>query len=548
MLIAPVYWANRLPRPETYMQLTPSHKRLVLLGLALALAAAGLLAGRSPLVAAFPIALVLALMIGLRWSGQRAGVAGWLAGLVAAVAGFGLTPDVLWVSQVKGLFISLNVLWILWPSLLLYHLVAEAGGIEAMARALQSLIRTRGLLLVVIAWAFSGMLEGLAGFGLPVAIVAPMLVNLGVAPVLAVAAVAVGHAWSVTFGDMGVIYETLRQLVAVDDASLTTLSAGLLGVACLLTGLAAARILGHAAHWRAIALLAAGMSAAQYGLAVIGLTPLAAFGAGLSGIALALPISQGSRSLAALRQVTVTPALRSAIASYGTLAALLTLITLIAPLQAALDHLRWTPALPAVTTGDGFATLPHTQTVQPLAHPGTLILLVAALSAWGFRRAGLNAPRNGQRAIQATARAATPATIGIVTMVGLSTLMEYTGMTQLLAESAADLLDAAFPLFSPLIGMLGAFATGSNNNSNVLFAGLQEHIAVLLSIAPGLLVAAQTTGGALGSMIAPAKIIVGCSTVGLRGQDGDVLRITLPYGLAIGALIGALTLALSLVG
>ena len=49
-------------------------------------------------------------------------------------------------------------------------------------------------------------------------------------------------------------------------------------------------------------------------------------------------------------------------------------------------------------------------------------------------------------------------------------------------------------------------------------------------------------------MIAPAKIIVGCSTVGLRGQDGDVLRITLPYGLAIGALIGALTLALSLVG
>ena len=103
----------------------------------------------------------------------------------------------------------------------------------------------------------------------------------------------------------------------------------------------------------------------------------------------------------------------------------------------------------------------------------------------------------------------------------------------------------AFPLFSPLI-VLGA--TGSNNNSNVLFAGLQEHIAVLLSIAPGLLVAAQTTGGALGSMIAPAKIIVGCSTVGLRGQDGDVLRITLPYGLAIGALIGALTLALSLVG
>ncbi len=531
------------------MALTLSRRAIFSLGLALALlVTVGALAERSPVLAALPIALVLALMIGLRWSGQRAGVAGWLAGLGVAIAGFGLTPDALWVSQVKGLFVSLNVLWILWPSLLLYHLVAEAGGIEAMARALRALIRHDGLLLVVVAWAFSGMLEGLAGFGLPVAIVAPMLVNLGVTPVLAVAAVAVGHAWSVTFGDMGVIHATLLQVVTVSAGEVTALAAGLLGVACLLTGLAAARILGQTAQWRAIALLAAGMSAAQYGLAAIGLTPLAAFGAGLSGIALALPLSQGIRSWAALRQVDPSPALRSALASYGGLAILLTLITLIAPLQAALDTVRWTPALPAVATGDGFATRAHVQTVQPLAHPGTLILLVAALSAWGFRRAQLNAPRNGRRAIQATARAALPATAGILTMVGLSTLMEYTGMTHLLAESAADLLDAAFPLFSPLVGMLGAFATGSNNNSNVLFAGLQEHIARLLSVAPGLLVAAQTTGGALGSMIAPAKIIVGCSTVGLRGRDGEVLRITLPYGLAIGALIGALTLLLALAG
>lgn len=528
------------------MRLTTSLRAVTRFGLALALLASGLvLGGRSPLAAALPTVLVLVLMIGLRWSGQTAGIAGWLVGFSAAALGFGLTAEALWVSQAKGLLISLNVLWILWPSLLLYHLVAEAGGIDAMAHALQALIRDHGLLLVVVAWAFSGMLEGLAGFGLPVAIVAPMLVNLGVAPVLAVAAVAVGHAWSVTFGDMGVIYDTLRQLVAVDDAFLMTLSAGLLGVACLLTGLAAARILGQATQWRSIALLAVGMSAAQYGLAVIGLTPLAALGAGLAGIALALPLSQGTRSLVALRQVNVTPALRSAITSYGLLALLLTLITLIAPLQAALDHLRWVPALPAVTTDDGFSTQPFAQTVQPLAHPGTLILLVSALSAWGFRRAGLNEPRNGRRAIGATTRAATPATIGIVTMVGLSTLMEYTGMTQLLAEFAADLLDTAFPLFSPLIGMLGAFATGSNNNSNVLFAGLQEQIALLLNIVPGLLVAAQTTGGALGSMIAPAKIIVGCSTAGLRGRDGDVLRITLPYGLAIGVVTGALTLLLS---
>jgi lactate permease len=88
--------------------------------------------------------------------------------------------------------------------------------------------------------------------------------------------------------------------------------------------------------------------------------------------------------------------------------------------------------------------------------------------------------------------------------------------------------------------MLGAFATGSNNNANVLFAPLQNAVAGLLAIEPAVLLAGQTTGGALGSMIAPAKIAVGCSTVGLKGREGDVLRQTLLYGLGIGLLIGGL--------
>ena len=118
-------------------------------------------------------------------------------------------------------------------------------------------------------------------------------------------------------------------------------------------------------------------------------------------------------------------------------------------------------------------------------------------------------------------------------------------MTVLLADALSDLVGRYFPLLSPLIGILGAFATGSNNNSNVLFAGLQENAATLLAITPSILLAAQTTGGSLGSMIAPAKIIVGCSTVDLRGRDGEVLRITLPYGLAIGMGVGLLALILS---
>ncbi len=84
--------------------------------------------------------------------------------------------------------------------------------------------------------------------------------------------------------------------------------------------------------------------------------------------------------------------------------------------------------------------------------------------------------------------------------------------------------------------------TGSNTNSNVIFGGLQKQVAELGGISAVVILAAQTTGGALGSMIAPAKIIVGCSTVGLSGQEGSVLRITLKYAIVITTLIGIFTI------
>lgn len=126
-------------------------------------------------------------------------------------------------------------------------------------------------------------------------------------------------------------------------------------------------------------------------------------------------------------------------------------------------------------------------------------------------------------------------------MVGLSQLMDHTGMTLQLADALSKIFQSSFPLVSPYIGMLGAFATGSNNNSNVLFAPLQEGIAVMLRISPAVIVAAQTTGGSLGSMIAPAKVIVGCSTVNIQDRVGEIIRMTLPYGLAIGILMGITT-------
>ncbi len=85
--------------------------------------------------------------------------------------------------------------------------------------------------------------------------------------------------------------------------------------------------------------------------------------------------------------------------------------------------------------------------------------------------------------------------------------------------------------------------TGSNTNSNVVFGVFQQNTAQLAGISMTLILAAQTTGGALGSMIAPAKLIVGCSTVGLGGNEGPVLKKTMRYGVLITLVIGLITLA-----
>lgn len=90
--------------------------------------------------------------------------------------------------------------------------------------------------------------------------------------------------------------------------------------------------------------------------------------------------------------------------------------------------------------------------------------------------------------------------------------------------------------------------TGSNTNSNVVFGALQQQTAQLAGLSVAVILAAQTTEGALGSMVAPAKILVGCSTVGPAGKEAPVLKVTLKYGLAITAIIGLATSAVLWLG
>jgi lactate permease len=465
---------------------------------------------------------------------------GWIVSISVGLLSFGLTSDVFIVSQLKGLYLSVFVLAILWPALLLYQIIHTSGGISAIAATAKRTMQDEGLLIVGISWAFSGLLEGLAGFGLPIAIAAPILVGLGVQPVLAVAATAIGHSWSVSFGDMGVIFQVLVKLTGIPASELVLPVGFLLGLACLLCGLGAAIVLRQPQTWHKVTFTAVIMGLAQYFLARINLLPVSALGAGFFGIFILFFWGHPS-----LKGEHVAPEVWGVLGSYGGLTVLLTIFTSLPSIRSFLSQFSLQFYFSAVKTSLGFETTATQQSLAVFLHPGFAISLTALTSYLIYRKLRILPPKSYRRIGVRTWETSAPTSLAVIFMVGMSSLMEHTGMMLLLAQTLSHVAGAAFPFFSPWIGILGAFATGSNNNSNVMFAVLQQNTAQILGLNASVIIAAQTAGGALGSMLAPAKLILGCTTAGIPDRQGEILRQTLPFGLGIGLIVGIVTFLFS---
>jgi lactate permease len=219
------------------------------------------------------------------------------------------------------------------------------------------------------------------------------------------------------------------------------------------------------------------------------------------------------------------------------------------PLHAWLNQLKLSISFPSVSTGLGWETAARTgKQISVFGHAGALLAYTSVTAYVIYMMSGHLNVRDAPSILVRTVRSAVPSSLGIVTMVGMAVMMANCGMTQILAQGLSETVGRLFPFMSPFVGLLGAFMTGSNTNSNVIFANLQRTTAQLIGVSVVLILAAQTTGGSLGSMLAPAKIIVGCSTSGLEGQEGKVIRITLVYGLLITGLLGAVVWLVTTLG
>ncbi len=178
--------------------------------------------------------------------------------------------------------------------------------------------------------------------------------------------------------------------------------------------------------------------------------------------------------------------------------------------------------------------------INLLAHTGSLLLYSSILAYLIYRRFGCYQPGAIGRILDGTLRRVLPSSVSIVSMISLALVMEHAGMTYALAQGLADGFGRFFPLAAPWIGAIGALITGSNTNSNVVFGALQLQTARLLGQPEAVILAAQTAGAALASIAAPAKVVVGCSTAGMVGREGEVLRRLAGYAAVLILMISLL--------
>ncbi|MFZ0053127.1 MAG: L-lactate permease [Desulfobaccales bacterium] len=131
------------------------------------------------------------------------------------------------------------------------------------------------------------------------------------------------------------------------------------------------------------------------------------------------------------------------------------------------------------------------------------------------------------------------ATISMI--LGLAYIMNYSAMSSTLGL-AFTATGALFPIFSPILGWLGVFLTGSDTSSNALFASLQKTTATQIGVDPSLMVAANSSGGVCGKMISPQSIAVATAATGMVGEEGSIFRFALKHSVSMVLVISLIAL------
>ncbi len=514
----------------------------------------------STLVAAVPVSLLFYLLAIRKTAAWRAALGGFGAAALIALAVFRMPPGMVAGALAHGLvFGIIRVLLTLVAAVYIYELAVASGRFPVIMETIGGLSDDRRLQVLLIAFAFSALLEGSGGGGAPVAVAGAMLVGLGFKPLDAAVLGLIGNTVPVAWGAMGTPILTLHAVTGLPQATLSATTGRLLSAAALVVPLWL--VWAQAGGRAALQVLPGVVTASAAFAAILWLwsnyvdTALVAVAAGIGTLvflALLLRVWQPARVWRYPNDVPLSAAARhrlgTVLRAWSPFLLLVAFVILwgLPPVKQALDLATWKVPVP----GLHLCVVRQPPVVpSPQAEPAVFdfawlsSVSTAALLA-GFVAGpvlGLSL-RQTWAVLLRTVHRLRFSLIAILAMLGLGFITRYSGMDAVLGL-ALTRTGRLFPFFGALIGWLGVLLTGTNAGSNALFGSLQTITARSLSLSPMLMAAANAAGGVMGKMINAQSIIVGCAATGLEGREGDVFRAVIKHSLALAALIGAVVLA-----
>ena len=519
----------------------------------------------SALVAAIPIIFFFVALALLRMKGHVAGTITVVLALLVAIFLYRMPVAMALASAAYGFFYGLwPIAWIIVTAVFLYKVTVKTGQFEIIRASVVSLTEDQRLQMLLVGFAFGAFLEGAAGFGAPVAITAALLVGLGFNPLYAAGLCLITNTAPVAFGAMGIPITVAGQVTGIDAFKIGQMAGRQLPLLSLIVPLWVILIMdgarGVRETWPAILVTGASFAVTQFLTSnLIGpeLPDITSALVSLDCLALFLKFWKPKRIYRFPGQeVTVkaerhtTRQILKAWSPFGILTVFVTVWSL-KPFKALFAKggaLAWTvinvpvPMLdklvvkmpPIVAAASPYAA---TYSFNVLSATGTAILLAAIVTVAMLRMQPLEAIKTFAGTLNELKRSIY--SIGMV--LAFAFVANYSGLSATLALLLAG-TGSAFPFFSPLLGWLGVFLTGSDTSSNALFCNLQATTAHQIGVSDTLLVAANTTGGVTGKMISPQSIAVACAAVGLVGREADLFRFTVKHSLLLAAMVGMITL------
>lgn len=525
-------------------------------------------ANLSALLAALPVLVFLLALTVLRLKGLTAALLAVLVSALVSSLVFGMPLDTLLGAALLGIAngvfpISFIVVMAVW----LYKLAIRSGKFEVIRGSIATISEDQRIQVLLIAFCFGGFLEGAAGFGVPIAICAALLVELGFRPLKAAMLCLVANGAAGAYGAIGIPVLVGAQQGGVGLGDMSQMLIPLVQLCALLLPAVLVLLLdgwrGVRETWPVLLVVGGVFSGSQtLVLYLLGpelvdiIGPLAAMGSLAAFMqvwrprriyreAQAPPVSSQRWSL---RQVllawspfyilTATILVWSLSAFKALFAADGALGATVLHLPVSLLHQRVQELPPLVAAAH---TLPAVWTVGWLNASGTAILIAALLTVVLSPKLGLRAA--GEELAQSGREMWKPlATVALVMAVAYIT--NYSGASSTIGLALAQ-AGGVFPALAPVIGWTGVFITGSVVNSNTLFAHLQAVTAAQIGVSPALLVAANTAGGVMAKLVSPQSIAIAAAAVKLVGQESAIMRTTLAVSLALLGYVCLCTLLLS---